>query len=120
MISVRGRFEVDIPDTWFAIIDDIVLSVFGQITFMPLLVLAASMCPIGVEAMLYATIMSANNLSGNIGRLFGGFLTQYMGITNDNFDNLPFLIVITNLTGLIPLLFLHLIPKKIENNDKNE
>lgn len=111
---------IGIPDTWFAIIDDIVLSVFGQITFMPLLVLAASMCPVGVEAMLYATIMSANNLSGNLGRLFGGFLTQYMGITNDNFDNLPLLIVITNLTGLIPLLFLHLIPKKIENNDKNE
>jgi folate/biopterin transporter len=107
---------IGISDEWFAIVDDIVLSIFGQITFMPILVLAANMCPPGVEAMLYATIMSANNLSGNIGRLFGGLLTQMMGITNDNFTNLPWLLVLTNLSGLIPLAFLHLIPETKEKN----
>jgi hypothetical protein len=109
---------IGISDEWFAIIDDIVLSIFGQITFMPILVLAAKMCPPGVEAMLYATIMSANNLSGNIGRLLGGLLTQMMGITNDNFTNLPWLLVLTNLSGLIPLMFLNLIPDETKNNDK--
>jgi folate/biopterin transporter len=111
---------VGIPDEWFAVVDDIVLSIFGQLTFMPLLVLAAKMCPVGVEAMLYATIMSANNLSGNIGRVLGGLLTQMMGITNTDFSNLPWLLVITNLTGLIPLAFLHLIPEKREPENKKD
>jgi folate/biopterin transporter len=106
-----------ISDPLFAYIDDAVISIFGQITFIPLLVLAAKMCPSGVEAMLYATIMSTINLSSSIGKIFGGFFTQLLGVTNDNFMNLPLLILITNITGLIPLMFLHYIPYE---NDKNK
>lgn len=69
--------------------------------------------------MLYATIMSANNLSGNIGRLLGGLLTQMMSITNDDFTILPLLIILTNLSGLIPLMFLNLITNETKYNDKN-
>ena len=105
---------IGIPDTWFAILDDIVLSIFSQISNMPILVLAAQICPSGIEGMLYATITSANNLSNNIGKLLGGLLTLMMGVTNDNFTNLPWLIVLTNLFGLVPLIFLNFIPK----NDK--
>jgi folate/biopterin transporter len=105
---------IGIPDTWFAILDDIILSIFSQITIMPILVLATRICPPGLEGMLYATITSANNLSSNIGKLLGGLLTLMMGVTNDNFTNLSRLIVLTNLFGLVPLMFLNFIPK----NDK--
>ena len=118
MLITHFNRVIGLPDTWFAILDDIVLSVFGQITFMPILVLAAKICPVGVEAMLYATIMSANNLSGSVGRLLGGLLTQLLGITNDNFTNLSSLILLTNLSGLIPLLFLNFIPEENINQDK--
>jgi folate/biopterin transporter len=107
---------IGLPDSWFAILDDIILSILSQITFIPILVLAANICPPGVEAMLYATIMSANNLSGNIGKLLGGLLTQILGITNNDFTNLPLLIILTNFTGLIPLLFLNLISDKDKKN----
>jgi folate/biopterin transporter len=105
---------IGIPDVWFAIADDIVLSIFSQITMMPILLLATRICPPGVEGMLFATITSANNLSNNIGKLLGGILTIMMGVTNDNFANLPWLIVLINLFGLIPLMFLKFITK----NDK--
>lgn len=108
---------IGIPDSWFAIMDSIVLSTFGQMTFMPILVLAANMCPPGVEGMLYATIMSVNNLSGSVGSLFGGIITRQMGITNDNFINLPWLLTITNLSGLISLVFLKYIPNEYEKNE---
>ncbi len=101
-----------LPDTWFAIGDDIILTILGQIAFMPILVLAAKICPPGVEGMLFATIMSINNLSGGIGSFLGGLLTKYMGVTNNDFTNLPLLMIITNLTGLLPLMFLHFIPKE--------
>jgi folate/biopterin transporter len=106
---------IGIPDTWFAILDDIIISIFSQISTMPILVLAAQICPSGIEGMLYATITSANNLSNNIGKLLGGLLTLMMGVTNYNFTNLPWLIVLTNLFGLIPLMLLNFIPK---NNKK--
>ena len=103
---------IGIPDLWIAILDDITISIFYQITIIPILVIAAQTCPSGIEAMLFATIMSANNLSNNIGRLNGALLTQMMGVTNDNFINLSWLIVLSNLLGLAPLIFLHLIPDK--------
>lgn len=105
---------IGIPDVWLSILDDIILSIFSQITMIPILVLATQICPHGVEAMLYATITSANNLSSNIGKLLGGILTNILGVTNNDFTNLPWLIVLTNLFGLIPLMFLNFIPK----NDK--
>lgn len=107
---------IGMPDTWFAMLDDIVLSIFGQITFMPVMILAAQMCPPGAEAMLYATIMSANNLSGTIGRMLGGMLMKGLDITDHNFSNLPALLVLTNILGLIPLLFLQFIPKEDKKN----
>jgi folate/biopterin transporter len=109
--------SIGLPDAWFAIIDDVILSILGQITFMPVLVLAANICPPGVEAMLYATIMGCINLSGSLGKIFGGLLTKYMGITNNNFKNLHWLVILTNLSGLIPLMFLGLLPN---NKNKNE
>jgi BT1 family len=107
---------IGIPDVWLSILDDIILSIFSQITTMSILVLATQICPPGVEVMLYATITSANNLSSNIGKLLGGILTNILGVTINDFTNLPWLIVLTNLFGLIPLMFLNFIPK---NNIKN-
>ena len=118
MLVTHFNRVIGMPDTWFAVLEDIVLSVFGQITFMPILVLAAKMCPVGVEAMLYATIMRANNLSGNVGRLLGGALTQILGVSGSDFTNLPLLLVLTNLSGLIPLMFLNFIPD--EGKNKND
>jgi len=112
MLITHYNRVIGIPDIWFAVFDNIILSIFGQITFMPILVLAANICPPGVEAMLYATIMSANNLSGSVGNLFGGLLTKMMGITNSDFTNLPWLVIFTNICGLIPISFLYLIPDK--------
>lgn len=120
MLVTHFNRAIGLPDTWFAMFDSVILSILGQITFMPVLVLAANICPPGVEGMLYATMMSANNLSGNIGRLFGGGLTKIMGITNSDFSNLPLLLLITNLSGLIPLMFLHYIQDERKKDIDNK
>ena len=44
---------IGIPDTLFTFGDDLILTVIGQLAFMPLLVLAASLCPPGVEGTLF-------------------------------------------------------------------
>lgn len=111
--------QFGLPDTLFALGDDVILTVLGQIAFMPVLVLGANICPPGVEASLYAALMSVNNLSGGLGNIMGGLATKTLGVTESNFDNLPLLIVLTNLSGLLPLPFLFLLPKQRTDADGN-
>lgn len=78
---------------------------------MPVLVLAARLCPQGMEATLFATLMSILNGGSLLGGLIGAGLTQIFGVTKDSFDNLAFLIILCNLSSLLPLPLLGLLPR---------
>jgi BT1 family len=93
----------------FALCDTVVLTALGQVAFMPTLVLAARMCPPGVEATLFAALMSVFNAAGVTAGALGAALTWAFGVTSDNFDNLPALIVVCNLLSLASLPFLYLL-----------
>ena len=98
--------ELGIPDQALIYGDDVALSVLGEIAFLPTLVLAAKLCPPGVEAVLFATLMSIKNFSGTVGTELGALLTKLLGVTESNFDNLSLLIWICNLSSLLPLLLI--------------
>lgn len=99
-----------IDDHWFSLGDSLILTVMGQIAYMPVLILSARLCPPGVEATLFALLMSIVNLAGLISYEGGAFLTHWFGITETNFDQLWLLITITNTASLLPLLFLNWLP----------
>lgn len=48
--------QLGLSDELFALGDSAILTVLGQVSFMPVLVLAARLCPEGVEATLFATL----------------------------------------------------------------
>lgn len=98
-----------IPDGIFVFGDDVALAILGQIAFLPTLVLAARICPPGVEAVLFATLMSIFNGASALGTEFGALLTKVLGVTEQNFTNLALLLVICNVSSLLPLLFFNLI-----------
>jgi len=106
--------QLGISDEWFAIGDSLILTVLSQASFMPVLVLAAKLCPSGMEATLFATLMSISNGGSVTGGLIGAGLTKVLGVTKDNFTNLTLLLVLCNLSSLFPLPLLGLLPK--ENN----
>ena len=54
LLTTHLNRGLGIPDQLFALTDTVVLSVLGQIAFMPVLVLAASLCPPGVEGTVSA------------------------------------------------------------------
>ena len=87
---------------------------------MPVLVLAAKLCPEGMEATLFATLMSISNGGSVIGGLIGAGLTQVFGITKDTFDNLAILIILCNLSSLLPLPLLGLLPRDDSNTVSEE
>lgn len=80
---------------------------------MPVLVLAAKICPEGMEATLFATLMSISNGGSVLGGLIGAGLTKLFGVTKDRFDNLAFLIILCNLSSMLPLPLLGLLPEDI-------
>ncbi|KFK31161.1 hypothetical protein AALP_AA6G076600 [Arabis alpina] len=103
--------QLGISDEWFAIGDSLILTVLSQASFMPVLVLAARLCPEGMEATLFATLMSISNGGSVLGGLMGAGLTQAFGITKDSFGNLSTLIILCNLSSLLPLPLLGLLPR---------
>jgi folate/biopterin transporter len=101
-----------IDDHWFALGDSLILTITGQLTFMPVLILAARLCPPGIEATLFAMLMSVLNLSGLVSKEGGAILTHLLGVTDTNFDQLWLLVLITNLGSVIPLVFIKLLPNE--------
>ncbi len=55
---------------------------------MPMLVLATWLCPPGVEATLFTTLLSISNGGVLLGGLIGTKLTQLLGVTSENFQNI--------------------------------
>lgn len=108
LISHANR-SLGIPDGAFVFGDDVVLAVLGEFAFLPTLVLAARICPPGVEAVLFATLMSIFNGASTVGTEVGALLTKMLDVTENNFDNLGLLTIICNLTSLYPLLFIGLL-----------
>ncbi|CAN1797170.1 Folate-biopterin transporter 1, chloroplastic [Linum perenne] len=112
--------KLGISDEWFAIGDSLILTVLGQASFMPVLVLAAKLCPEGMEATLFATLMSISNGGTVLGELLGALLTKVFGVTKDSFDNLAALIIICNLSSLLPLPLIGLLPSEEDTSTSSE
>lgn len=107
-----------IDDRWFSLGDSLILTVAGRIAFMPVLVLAARICPEGIEATLFAVLMSVINISALCSFQLGAGLTHLLGITESNFNNLWLLVLIANISSLLPLPLLSWLPD--EKNDQSE
>jgi len=99
-----NRDYLGIDDRFFSVGGDVIQSAFGEIGFIPLLVLAAKVCPPGVEGSLFAAIMSIFNLGGLVSQELGALMTSVFGVTKDNFDNLAILVFLCAASSLLPLL----------------
>lgn len=114
LLVTHTNRALGIADHWFSLGDSLVLTMMGEIAFMPILVLSARLCPKGVEATLFALLMSVLNLAGLVSHELGAWLTAWLEVTESNFDNLWLLVLLTNLSTLLPLPFLGWLPGKDE------
>lgn len=110
LLVTHANRTLGIDDHWFSLGDSLILTVMGRLAWMPPMVLAARLCPEGVEATLFALLMSILNLGQLLSSELGALLTQWLGVTATNFDHLWLLLVITNTSTLLPLTFLGLLP----------
>ncbi|MEA5583558.1 folate/biopterin family MFS transporter [Nodularia harveyana UHCC-0300] len=110
LLVTHTNRTLGIDDHWFSLGDSLILTVMGQIAYMPVLVLAARLCPPGVEATLFALLMSVSNLAGMVSQELGAIIMHWLGITETNFELLWVLVIITNLSTLLPLPFIPWLP----------
>ncbi|NEQ52781.1 MAG: folate/biopterin family MFS transporter [Leptolyngbya sp. SIO3F4] len=118
LLVTHTNRTLGIDDQWFSLGDSAILTVMGQIAFMPVLVLSARLCPAGVEATLFALLMSIVNLAGLLSHELGALLTHWLHVTETDFENLWLLVTITNLTTLLPLPLLFLLPSTSASSEE--
>lgn len=118
LILITGlNHELGISNEFFVLGDSVILTVLGQVSFMPILVLAARLCPEGVEATLFAALMSILNGGAFTGSFLGSLLTKALGVDGEDFTNLAPLVLICTLSSLAPLGLLRLVPNTSPRDD---
>ena len=108
--------KMGIPDYVFAAIERIVITLVGEFVTMPMVVLGARVCPIGVEGTLYALLMSISNIGGVVSSEWGSLLTNMFGVTSVDFSALWKLMLVCHLIDLIPILSVRLLLKTPETS----
>lgn len=100
--------------------DSIILSLLGQFILLPSVVLAAKICPDGVEGSLYATLMSISNLAGVVSSEWGSMFANMYGVNKNHFENFWKLIVLCNMIDLFPIASVALIKEPTINEDEKQ
>jgi folate/biopterin transporter len=111
LLVTHANRSLGIDDRWFSLGDSLILTVMGQIAFLPILVLSARLCPVGIEASLFALLMSIYNLAGLTSQELGALLTHWLGVTETDFQKLWLLVVLANLSTLLPLPLIRWLPQ---------
>jgi folate/biopterin transporter len=111
LLVTHANRSLGIDDRWFSLGDSLILTVMGQIAFLPILVLSARLCPVGIEASLFALLMSIYNLSGLVSQELGALLTHWLGVTETDFQNLWLLVIVANVSTLLPLPLIRWLPQ---------
>lgn len=122
IIVSRVNIDVGIPDEVVVLFSDSTLSeMMKRLIFVPMYVLAARVCPVGAEATVFAMFMSLSNFGSQVSIYLGSFLVHIMGITDENYDNFIYLIIIRSIARLFPIpLIFCLIPKGTPQADSDD
>lgn len=112
ILVLRLNIRYGIQDYVIVLFSNSILSMLGEIMLLPLLSLACVLCPKNMEGTIFSVFMSALNFGGALSTLLGSFITSYLNITSTDFTNLHSLILIANVTSLLPLILIFVISQK--------
>ncbi|KAG2426262.1 hypothetical protein HXX76_013020 [Chlamydomonas incerta] len=114
LLVARVNTWLGLDDRLFVLGGSVVTSVITNVLSMPTLVLAARLCPKGLEATMFATIMSLLNMADGVRYAGGAGLMAALGVSGGSYDNLPLLVGLCNAALLLPLPVLVLVPAGLD------
>jgi folate/biopterin transporter len=98
-----------VSDYVFAFGDEVVNDAAAFLIQMPIFVMCAELCPVGVEGSIFALTTTVNNVGVTVSGALGGALTAAFGVTLEDFSHLAALCTATAFASLIPLALLPLV-----------
>jgi len=78
----RWHLSLGIPDHIFLLGDEAFTECMRRFFVMPMLVLAAKVCPKDTEATLFAMLMAFSNFGSSIGQFLGSTLLEFLGVVD--------------------------------------
>ncbi|CAL5016112.1 unnamed protein product [Urochloa decumbens] len=111
VLVTRLNLKMGIPGYFFVVIDNTISQMVSQLKWLPLLVLSSKLCPSGIEGTFYALLMSIQNAGVLMSACWGGLLLHMLNVTRTEFSNLWIAVLIRNISRLVPLTLLFLIPQ---------
>jgi hypothetical protein len=110
LIVSRVNKSIGIPDEVMCLLGDISLySMVRRLKFMPILIIASRICPEGAEATLFALFMSLSNLGDSVAINIGSIILRVFHVTEDNYDNFLYVVVVKSLLRLTLIPFIPLL-----------
>eukprot|EP00897_Mesotaenium_endlicherianum_P004276 jgi/Mesen1/3877/ME000208S02891 len=111
LILITGlNLRLGIPNHTFVVGEKTLSHALTRLQIMPMLVLAAKLCPPGIEGTLFAFLMAVTNLGRGAGAWEGALLLSWAGVRRGEFGNLWLAALIRTSLRVIPLAFLFLVP----------
>ncbi len=114
---VYGWYEyLGMSPRFFALADTFISAPLVEIAFLPLLVLAARLCPKGIEATMFAILASIMNIGYALSDLGGAWLLQYFDVHQAmdgvaaNYAGLDKVLWIAILSSFLPMPLLKKLP----------
>lgn len=117
ILVTRFNKKLHIPDHVFVIGDEGMTQALRRLKWMPLLILAAKLCPPGIEGTFFSFLMSVDNVGMLTSTWLGAVLLQATNVTRDNFEYLWLAVTIRNALRLVPIFLIFLLPNSNPEED---
>ncbi|SOV15507.1 folate transporter 2 [Plasmodium gaboni] len=114
-----------ISNELFVLSGGFLIEAITEIQLLPLFILTANICQPGLEASVFATILSVKNLGSLTKKGTSSFITYLMKIDSYNFDNLSLYILTCGFFLLLSLTLVPLLPneehiEKLKNKETSK
>ena len=109
-VDPETQTVLGLPQGVFFAFGEAMNDVMSQLKLMPLLVLAAQICPASIEGTLFAFVMQNSNTGNTYSNYFGQWIMDTMGLTQTDLSGLASSQLMRIAFKLSPLLYLFLVP----------
>jgi folate/biopterin transporter len=103
-----------ISDRAFVLSASVLQSTISTWMWMPGVVLMAQLCPVGMEAAMYALLAGCHNIGSSVAQAFGAFMLESLGVTPNGTDGdaakMSHLWIASLISSVVPLFSIFLVP----------
>ncbi|EKX72903.1 BT1 folate/biopterin transporter family protein [Theileria equi strain WA] len=106
--------SLGIPDKVLILCGGFLLEAIGELQILPILTYTSKIAPKGLEASVFAALMTVKSLGLAVSKIFTALLVYFMGITATDFSNLTNFILICGILSYSAIFVLKYIPSDDE------